>query len=740
MYASNSVPNDASHFWNGPEEFSTTHSTSTATMFDLLGKTKILCLVILPKKDGTELYRGDKILKEGWEQVVSKSQPPRVLGYKNMKARAQTDENLNDIKFPFSNEYPFMYKNPVVKYAFYAHTLDKKSTPNENMYALIGSNGISTYYLTHVEDTCLPFPKKMSDRGKDLPYNPEQFPNRNGYLENRNPTLVEFSKFLKENPNVGCFYVTYDDGEVMRKRRSEEKERDRAAALARQEEFERNGPYYDQHDSFSQGEWEKWMRRRWGPQPQGHQHRGQPQKDGGVPKYVVPTITPNLFEFSHSTEYTPPTSGHVSDRYILDKDGVADFTGRIKKFGDEFFGTEYKKKVNDSIDAMVKKRLQKYIDAIPTAIELEIPGLIPEWLLDKAKSVLVEQNMNYRQYYINYINDYLNKPFDKEESSGFLSKIKGKLTELKGKVTGKTGELKSLKERIDEKRAKLRSTANLKRIEEEFVRDAILQFPTRLSERNTGLAGLMRNKEVIERNYTKLLTSFCCLFFVDSFKDILRRTIDVDTFEIFRESNNPNSNLLKALYLVIDNIEANQANPAAPVAVVLDDFSKQPVVLGNSMDVAQTTQPVDLGTGWADFSKHPGNQVLPDTQPVDLGTEWADFSKHPDNQVLPDTQPADLGTEWADFSKHPGNQPVPQGTPSGTFWKDYAHNLPDVAGGGIGKPYGKKNRKRYSRKRYSRKRYSRKRYSGKNRKRYSGKNRKRYSGKNKKRYSKKNRK
>lgn len=677
---------DASQFWNDPLEFSTAYPKSTATMFDLLGQTKILCLVILPEKDSSGLYRGDKILKKDWTEVFSMRDPFKLLGYENkpLKLKTGIEPDYTNDGFPFNHEYPIMYEKPVVKYAFYAHTLDDDK---KDMYALIGSNGTSKRVLREVKDTCLPFPQKMKE---DLPYNPEQFPNCIDYPKNRNPTLVEFSKFLQENPTVGCFYVKYDDGPEMRQRRSDETTRDHAAAVAAAERHSLHPPTVDPRDSSSQEAYDAWEKK-YCIQKYG-QNYGQ-QSGGGDPKYVVPTITANLFEFSHNPEYTPPTSGSVSDRYILDGNGVRAFTKRIEDFYDEFFGDEYQKNVKGSINAMVQKRLKKYEDAIQTAIELDMPGLIPKWLLDEADKNITTRT---RQNYIDYINDYLNKYFNEENP------VKG-FSSLLNRVTGKNDELKSSKMRIDKKRDELRSAMNLKYIQKQFETDAILQFPDTLSEVNTGIAGLMRNEEVIKNKYTKLLASFCCLFFDKSFVNVLTEMrIDFNTFEIFRESNNPNSNLLKAMCKVIKSIGPLSEKLSTP-------------------DVASaSTVP---GTDWtADFTTHtlPVTSATSDTSRVASDSDWvADFRHVP---IAPAALPVPQAT------------PPVQANPPGLFWQEHADTALK-AGGGIGKPYGKKNRKRYSRKRYSRKRYSRK-----NRKRYSGKNRKRYSGKNKKRYSKKNQK
>ena len=699
MSATASVSSDASHFWNNPLGFSTTRSTSTATMFDLLGKTKILCLVILPKKDSDGLYRGDKILKQGWEAILSRRDQNTVVGYTNkvLGYTTTSDPDCTNVGFPFNNEYPIMYGNPVVKYAFYAHTIDK-SSGNDNMYALIGSNGTSKHDLRDVENTCLPFPTKMkSGSGEDLPYNPEQFPNRNGYLENRNPTLVEFSNFLNKNPTVGCFYVRYDDGPEMQERRSDKTKADAAAreddaADRRYQNSLNGGPPVHQSELGQNG--------------------GYTQNGGGGPEYVVPTINASMFEGNHKP-YIPPTSGHVLDRYILDQFGITAFTEKIKKFYDEVFGDEYKKKVKDSINAMVKQRLEKYVNAIPTAINL---SKLPPWIIDKAN----KDGKISTQEVTGYINDYLNK-YSKDNANP------GLWTQFKGKVTGRDAKLESLIGIIEKQRTELITKSRLEYIRQKFEGNAKLLFPTTLSQVNTGLAGLMRNNEVIERNYTKLRTSFCCLFFDESFEDVLSGIIDVERFEIFRESNNPNGNLLKALYLVIAHIEANQANPAAPV---------EPVVSHNwnaNFDSDDVTLPVASASpasdpGWvANFSTPTQQANVAQTTPLvtsdSLGPGPGRDADFPTN-----TQPVASPTS--------DTQPVASARQPGLFWVQHAANALDdlhAKGGNIKKPYSKKNRKRYSKK-------NRKRYSRKNRKRYSGKNRKRYSGKNKKRYSRKNRK
>jgi hypothetical protein len=677
MSATASVSIAASQFWKDPLGFNVTHRDSGATMFDLLGEKKILCLVILPKKDKYGFYRGDRILKPGWEKILNKD--GKVTGYKNKKDGSKTDADLNDIEFPFSCSYPFMYENPVVKYAFYALVPVKQ----EHTYALIGSNGTSKPLLSDVEDTCLPFPDKMRIGDKDLDYSPEQFPNVTKYHKNKNPTLVEFSEFLKENPTVDCFYLKYDDGPEMQARRSDETKASAAAAEAnaadrRYQNSLNGGPPIDQREL-------------------GHGHNGgYTQIGGGGPKYVVPTINASMLS-SHGDHLMKNHGDTMIDsridlnRYILDQFGITAFTEKIKKFYDEFFGTEYQNKVKVSRTAMVDKRLKEYINAIPSAKKI---SSLPTWLVGEAKKTMDNSNpKNIVEYAMTYVNG------DKEVKFSFLSPFER---------NDRTKDIVMLKEQIDQQRIDLKKKE--RDIIKKFNQDAILQFPYTLSEVNTGLANLMKNEEVQRRKYFHLRSSICCLFFDKSFENVLLTLgIDFNTFEIFRESNNPNSNLLKAMCKIIADIDAQLAT------------SPDPLSLANGHQ------------GWADFSKHPDNVPSDKTDTSaspELGPGWvADFSEYPKNQGTPPVAQA-----------APPVAPDTQVAQPELFWK-HAPNALAGAGGGIGKPYGKKNRKRYSRK--NRKRYSgknRKRYSGKNRKRYSGKNRKRYSGKNKKRYSKKNRK
>jgi hypothetical protein len=481
---SESIETQCLRFLHNPINF----SNSDATMYDLLGQNKILCLVTVPTKGDDGLYKGKEIprIHKDWRIIVERDRYDRVtnVSYKNKINGSMQNE------MPLDTVDPFDYEPPIVYYAFYA----LHPTEHEKMYELIGHG------KDLAQPTCLPFPEKMNNE----PYNPEQFPECKKYRSNINPTLVQFSEFLGENPNVQFMYFTYDNSEEMQKRRKMRNSQLEQIHDDGEKERKRSGRYYD----------------------------GHPYGGGRVPEeFVKPTLT-------LADTYSPmkgyklvSDSTNVLNRYFLDKDGLA-FVGKLMEFVEFFFGESYLQLVKRKRQEIFDKMLDKYKEDSKISIDYH---QVPNWL-----NVMLRR----KQIDVNGLNAYLDgtrtvsnimHPFDSRALEKFKKETQ---THRNALVSGYT-----LNKKIDE-----------------FNKKAELQIPSELHQQNTGLANFMKYvKSRIDGTQNSVLNSgICCLFFSSEFEQTLQHAMPsflINKFEIFRESNENNTNLLIAMKIIIDSIQ-----------------------------------------------------------------------------------------------------------------------------------------------------------------------------------------
>ena len=460
-------------------------SNSQATMSDLLGPNLILCLVTLPSKGDDGLYKGKQIprLHKDWYKIETYDLYTRSVSYRNRK----TDKTVTEM--PLDTDGPFDYHTPMVYYAFYA--LDPNN--HENGYELIGYGTPDKVNPLKIKPTCLPFPEKMKgETGELLPYNPEQFPECTEYPENKNPSLVEFSLFLKENPDVQFFTLKYDDSPEMQNTR-QEKEKEIKERIQNS-----RAPRYES------------------------------DMQGGSPElFVVPTMK--------SSNMISPRFWYngvddiIDSTYVLDKSGMA-FVGKIKEFWDVFTSKEYSDLILRNRDKIVNLMLHQYIEFA----KIYLPDNVrrPNWMSNLSKEEVRKYLEDEKK--LNPIHVFDNRSLKHYKDTIFKSR-----EELlsQGQITKKAIEF--------EKKAELqipygldqRNTGLQRFIEEVEQRKHYQEDDWSDFKLNPNFCRLYFSTE-LAKTLSHTIPGF-----------------PINGFEIFRESNSNKTNLLNLFKIIIDSIQ-----------------------------------------------------------------------------------------------------------------------------------------------------------------------------------------